>query len=293
MTGNQIPQSNVQGVVKVFAVTCMLGVVGLVGACGGSAGESDDAAPAAALSDASGDGREEPSADPASETAVGRCVSVYSAETLKERAFAFDGTVVDLGSESDPRAPDEDVVTGHVQFEVHEWFAGGTGEAVTVWMQRPVEEGDRLLVAGEPRWGGAPLDDAIAWECGFTDGYSDARSQEWSAAFANGDTASHSPSDAAGGVRAAESDYPPELMEACEPGAREWDGVPIAAFQDPANDELVVCWADGHIPKSPPPGANGEPQASFDRVVFTATMDGDVAEMKRAGYREDMPVASP
>jgi hypothetical protein len=117
---------------------------------------------------------------------MSRCVSEYSAETLKERAFAFDGTVVGVGSESDPRAPDEDVVTGHVQFEVHEWFAGGTGEAVTVWMQRPVEEGDRLLVAGEPRWGGAPLDDAIAWECGFTDGYSDSRSEEWSAAVADG-----------------------------------------------------------------------------------------------------------
>ncbi len=147
-------------------LACSCAAVAFLAACGGSAGESDDAAPAAELSDASGDGLEEPSADPASEAAGGssmsRCVSEYSAETLKERAFAFDGTVVGVGSESDPRAPDEDVVTGHVQFEVHEWFAGGTGEAVTVWMQRPVEEGDRLLVAGEPRWGGAPLDDAIA-----------------------------------------------------------------------------------------------------------------------------------
>lgn len=106
----------------------------------------------------------------------------------------------------------------------------------------------------------------------------------------DGDTVGSSPSDAA----AAESDYQPELMEACEPGAREWDGVPIAAFEDPADDDLVVCWADGLVPKSPPPGADGgEPSRPFDRVVFTATMDGDVRDMKQAGYRDELPVSSP
>ncbi len=69
---------------------------------------------------------------------------------------------------------------------MHERFAGGSGEAVTLWMQRPVNEGDRSLVAGEPQGGGVPLDDAIAWERGFADAYSDARSQEWSAALADG-----------------------------------------------------------------------------------------------------------
>lgn len=108
----------------------------------------------------------------------------------------------------------------------------------------------------------------------------------------DGDTVGNSPSDA--NAPAAEGDYPPELMEACEPGAREWDGVPIAAFEDPADDELVECWAGGLVPKSPPPGADdGEPPRSFDRVVFTATMDGDVRDMKQAGYRDELPVSAP
>lgn len=112
-----------------------------------------------------------------------RCVSEYSVQTLTERSFAFDGTVLSVRNEDDPRAPDEDVVTGHVEFEVHQWFAGGGGRTATVWMQRPVQQGDRLLVAGEPRWGGQPLDDPIAWECGFTTDYSAARSEEWSTAY--------------------------------------------------------------------------------------------------------------
>lgn len=115
-----------------------------------------------------------------------RCVSQYSPETLTERSFAFDGTAIRVGNESDPRAPDEDVVHARVEFRVNTWFSGGRGGTAAVWMQRPVEAGDRLLVAGEPRWGGAPLEDPIAWECGFTIAYSEARSKEWSAAFANG-----------------------------------------------------------------------------------------------------------
>lgn len=180
----------------------MLSVAGLHGACGNEADEPDEAAPAAELTDDSNGAGEEPTADEAV-GASSLCVSEYTPETLRERAFAFDGTVVDVGSRIDPLAPDDDIVTGDVRFEVHEWFAGGTDETVTVWMQRPVEEGDRLLVAGEPRWGGAPLDDAIAWECGFTSGYSDDLRQHWSAAFAGGDAASASPPGDAGDVRAA------------------------------------------------------------------------------------------
>lgn len=189
MGGNQVSQRNVGGVVKIFAVTCMLGVAGLLGACGG--GESDDdAASATEVTRAPANASEETAADDLTGPAGGgRCVSEYTAQTLQERAFAFDGTVVDVGTESDPLAPSDDIVTGSVQFEVHEWFVGGAGETVTVWMQRSVGEGQRLLVAGEPRWGGAPIEDAIAWECGFTSGYTDDRHQEWSAVFASVDAA--------------------------------------------------------------------------------------------------------
>ena len=51
-------------------------------------------------------------------------------------------------------------------------------------MQREVDVGERLLVTGEPRWGGEPLDDAIAWECGFTMPFSSEAADEWARTFA-------------------------------------------------------------------------------------------------------------
>ncbi len=42
------------------------------------------------------------------------------------------------------------------------------------------EVGKPLLVSGEPRWGGAPLKDAIAWSCGgFTRYYEPSVAAEW------------------------------------------------------------------------------------------------------------------
>jgi hypothetical protein len=51
----------------------------------------------------------------------------------------------------------------------------GTGPALAV--------GDRLLVSGEPRWGGAPTDAPIAWFCGFTRYYGDQLDRAWTAAL--------------------------------------------------------------------------------------------------------------
>lgn len=116
-------------------------------------------------------------------TASHSCVETYSAETLRNRAFAFDGTLQEIGANSDRRAPDDDPIARVGTFRVHKWFAGGGGDTVTVAMQRQAEAGQRLLVAGEPRWGGEPLDHAVAWECGFTVGYSEGLAQEWEAAF--------------------------------------------------------------------------------------------------------------
>jgi hypothetical protein len=50
-------------------------------------------------------------------------------------------------------------------------------------MQRDVESGDHLLVTGAARWGGAALDDPIAWECGFTTVFSRDRANEWAGAL--------------------------------------------------------------------------------------------------------------
>lgn len=162
---------------KTRSIVCALVAVAVLTGCGsGSASDKalEEVAPTGGMAETSAD-----------DTSTGRCVEQYSGATLRERAFAFDGTVVSVASVQDPRAPKDDIVAGQVEFQVHEWFSPrGPGDLVKVWMQRSVEPGDRLLVAGEPRWGGEPLDDAIAHECEFTASYSDALRAEWSTAFA-------------------------------------------------------------------------------------------------------------
>ena len=121
------------------------------------------------------------------------CVELYDrGDSVAGRAFAFDGTVTAIGPARTDREPDSGAVG--VRFEVNEWFAGGRTATVVVDMTRPdivrVEEmapaygvGTRLLVSGEPRWGGAPLDDPIAWGCGFTRYYDEATANSWRADF--------------------------------------------------------------------------------------------------------------
>jgi hypothetical protein len=128
------------------------------------------------------------------------CVAGYSLHTLQARAFAFDGTVVHLESarshrSSGPSSPLDYVA---VRFKVNEWFRGGHAPYVTVSGFPPSTEhtdaedapgganygvGSRLLVSGEPRWGSKPLNDPMAWACGFTR-YFDARTAAaWRHAF--------------------------------------------------------------------------------------------------------------
>lgn len=106
---------------------------------------------------------------------------------MARRSFAFDGTVVAIGPALSNRATPPlagqplagpPLPLAGVTFRVNTWFRGGTGPTVTVDMQAPATVssdplpaygvGTRLLVSGEPRWGGAPLNAAIAWGRGFT-----------------------------------------------------------------------------------------------------------------------------
>jgi outer membrane protein assembly factor BamB len=81
------------------------------------------------------------------------------------------------------------------------------------------------------------------------------------------------------------------LLSACEEGARAYSGVAIAAFKDPSSEGDVICWADGEVPKSPPPGAvRTDP---FDRLVFIARADGTFVRLVQAGYRDQMKVTPP
>lgn len=79
-----------------------------------------------------------------------------------------------------------------VTFIIHEWFRGGDHTTVTVDMLGPtassVQEmgygiGTRLLVSGEPRWGGNPLQAPIVWGCGFTRYYDQPTAASWRQTF--------------------------------------------------------------------------------------------------------------
>lgn len=112
---------------------------------------------------------------------MARCVESYTPEAVTGRAFAFDGVVVDIGASVSDRGDEGDLNAPGVTFEVREWFSGGSADTVTIDVQVANTEfadpsdpgysfgiGSRLLVSGEPRWGGSPLDDPIAWGCGFS-----------------------------------------------------------------------------------------------------------------------------
>jgi hypothetical protein len=128
-------------------------------------------------------------------SSVGSCVEEYSLRTLRNRKFAFDGSVTDIRvGEPDPDAWGAPV---RVTYQVHQWFAGGDGDTVTLaaWdfdviVDDPSSdevhvdsvgtvvptEGARLLVSG---------DDKMAWlGCGFTRPYNAVEAAQWEAAFA-------------------------------------------------------------------------------------------------------------
>jgi hypothetical protein len=115
-------------------------------------------------------------------SSIGSCVEEYSLQTLRNRKFAFDGTVTAIrAGEPDP---DAGVTPVRVTYSVHQWFAGGDGDTVTLasWDYGinsagypALTEGTRLLVSG---------DTDMAWGCGFTRPYSTAEAAQWEAAFA-------------------------------------------------------------------------------------------------------------
>lgn len=124
------------------------------------------------------------------------CRQVYSPGRIAERDFAFDGTVVSIAAGRTDRPGRGHLETSSVTFTVTEWWRGGSGGTVTVDMLFPaggrsragVESpaafavGTRLLVSGQDRWGGAALDDPIAWPCGFTRYYDERTATAWRSA---------------------------------------------------------------------------------------------------------------
>jgi hypothetical protein len=132
---------------------------------------------------------------PVPETASASCAEAYAPQAIAKRAFAFDGTITGTRAGTTNKAGKGALATMAVTFSVNEWWRGGTGGSATVDMMSPggtaqaydeqgvpYEVGTRLLVSGEPRWGGQPLDDAIAWGCGFTRYYDEGTAASWRSA---------------------------------------------------------------------------------------------------------------
>lgn len=173
----------------IVAVAC-LALLPAFGACSSDNEPEDD--PAADRERASAnEGKPDPHG-PLPEAGAARCVEEYSPAAVAGRGFAFDGVVVEIGSAVTDRGDTSDLGLAGVTFEVRDWFVGGTGRTVTVDMPPPLEGqgasseggpsyavGSRLLVGGQPRWGGASLKDPIAWGCGFSRYHDAATANAW------------------------------------------------------------------------------------------------------------------
>lgn len=135
---------------------------------------------------------------PLPEGGAASCAFEPTEENLARRAFAFDGTVAAIDGPAAVADEGDDLGYAQVTFDVVEWYVGGDDRQVVVQMTPPVglstdvtaeggpsyEVGTRLLVSGEPRWGGDdPLADAVGWGCGFTVYWDAQTAQTWGRVF--------------------------------------------------------------------------------------------------------------
>ena len=158
---------------KVLVVAIPI-VLTLAAACGSDT-PREEAAPTASAP-AGGDAAAGTTLAGDTSASSGSCVEQYSIETLKNRDYAFDGTVKAI-------TPDPADGPDTVEFEVATWFTGGSGTSATKKAYgfgggmtsaggASHGVGDRLLVAG---------DEDFIWECGFTQAYDADTASDWEA----------------------------------------------------------------------------------------------------------------
>lgn len=114
-----------------------------------------------------------------------RCNPAYSPATLKDKQFAFDGEVTEIGERADPKNPAGRI--GTAVFSISKWFKGGGATELTLQSTLPPTEGavpvmegpdlvvgSRYLVSGEG---------AFVGTCGFTRVWSQQERAEWENTF--------------------------------------------------------------------------------------------------------------
>ena len=181
-----------------MTITCL--TLALAAACGGpadtSTGTPSPLAGPTPISSPAVEAGPTPESRSRQTSSSASCVFRYSPEAVRDRAFAFDGTVESVETRVDPKLPIELPRSGSpsqglpwVTFKVNQWFKGGQSAEVAIWVPQdasrgawPLEAGDRLLAAGEYRWG-QPPEDPLAWGCGFTQRYTPEAAAEWTAAM--------------------------------------------------------------------------------------------------------------
>ena len=163
--------------------------LGLIAGCGSpadtSTGTRGPLADSAVISSSTTEAGPTPESRPVQPSSFSAsCGFPYSPEAVRDRAFAFDGTVISVETRVDPKLSTELPRSGSqsqglswVTFKVNQWFKGGQSAEKSIWVPAdasrgvwPLEPGDRLLAAGEYRWG-KPSEDPLAWGCGFTRRY--------------------------------------------------------------------------------------------------------------------------
>jgi hypothetical protein len=117
-------------------------------------------------------------------TTQASCVEQYSAQTLPNRDYAFEGVIASVDRPGEPAGTDLGGATTTVIFDVKRWFWGGTGDRVSLrtYAAPPVSReavdasiGAHLLASG---------DEDFLWACGFTKPFSESAADEFEAAAA-------------------------------------------------------------------------------------------------------------
>ena len=108
------------------------------------------------------------------------CAFGYSSRTLRQRDWAADATVTEIGRGRG---------SVRVQLDVHTWYRGGSGDSLTVLLPSPRSEvedappafqvGTRLLLSGARVGEGW-----LPWSCGFTRYHDQRTAAQWAKVFA-------------------------------------------------------------------------------------------------------------